>query len=137
MRALAEACLLGAYRWIHRTGSIGRGPDCGRLPKKLTTVGPHGGRPITISKVFMLLVLVTSPSRESSCRELCNTPGENVTATKHGFEPGLARRLRSIAGQGGERCAESGAQCSSEGTAGVGPPGNKSRWGHQVVFIDV
>jgi len=31
-------------------GSIGRGPDCGRLPQELTTVGAHGGRPITISK---------------------------------------------------------------------------------------
>ncbi len=27
---------------------------------------------------------------------------------------------------------KSGAQCSSKGTAGIGPPGGKSRWGHQV-----
>ena len=37
-------------QWIHSTGSIGRGLDCGRLPQELTTVGPRGRRQITISK---------------------------------------------------------------------------------------
>src|SRR5262245_21306472 len=35
---------------IHGTGSIGRGPDCGRLPKELATVGPMGDVQIKISK---------------------------------------------------------------------------------------